>query len=316
MSAVIKQVTYARVAKGATPTAASPRQHDSDLDKFLLEHVEALRGFANGKNSCPAVFTDLASKSSFEALRDGNEAQFLQAAHDLTMNLIGEMTGATAEGLLVCVQLHDGSTASAAVLKLQVVTPNAANLETLDSGETLLSAVTNVMDAPGKLQKGALIDDARPGSDVVVGDVASKEAQYFPRAFGISIEERPGQAAIAMLDVIKELHGDAAEIASRDALPGIASGPVSEVLAELGKVVPELEPSVSRDAVDERLAGRARPVRKVETATPLTEHITASGVTIKVALSSRNRVSIEQDKINGGYQITIRVDESPVRVLR
>ncbi|MEG9227595.1 hypothetical protein [Aeromicrobium sp. Sec7.5] len=316
MSATVQKVTYARVAKDATPGTASIRPHDSKLDAFLLEHVEALQGFANGKNSCPAVFVDPASKTSFEALRDGNDAEFLQAAHDLTLQLIGQMTGSTAEGLLVCVQLHDGQAAAAAVLKLQVVTPNAANLQTLDSGEQLLSAVTNVMDAPGKLQKGALLDDPQPGSDVVVGDVASKEAQYFPRALGISIEERPGQAAIAMLDVIKDLQGDAVEVASRNALPNLSAGTVSDVLTQLSTVVPELQPTTVRDEVSKKLAARARPVRNVETTAPLTEHITASGVTIKVPITGQDRVSIEQDKVNGGYKIIIRVDEHPKREVR
>jgi hypothetical protein len=93
-------------------------------------------------------------------------------------------------GLLICVRVVDGKKRSAAVLKLEVVTPNSAVLEKLDTGEEVLEAVTDVLDAPGELQKGALVDDPRPGSDVVVGDKLTKDALYFPRAFGIRTEAR------------------------------------------------------------------------------------------------------------------------------
>lgn len=312
----VERVTYARVAQDAAPSSSALRKHDPELDVFLLGHVRALEGFAASSNACPAVFVEDEGRALFESLRTGTQAQFLVAAHAITMRLIGQMNGATADGLLVCLQLRDGVTRSAAVLKLQVVTPNAANLETLDSGEVLLSAVTDVMDAPGKLQKGALVEDSRLDSEVVMGDLASKDAQYFPRAFGIVIEQRPNHAAVDTLEVISELHGPVVGAAARRALPSVASGPIAEVLEGLSQSLSELVPDGARQAVQDRLASRPRPVRNVDTAAPLTEVITASGVTIKVPLGGADRVSIEPDTDGGGYVIRIRVDEQPRREVR
>lgn len=316
MAVTVEKVTYARVAQDAVPKSAVPRAHDANLDTFLLGHVDALKGFAAGKNSCPATFFEPDAQALFGDLRTGNDAEFLDAAHKITLRLIGQMTGATAAGLLVCMQIKDGSTLSAAVLKLQVVTPNAANLETLDSGEVLLSAVTDVMDAPGKLQKGALVDDPRTDSDVIMGDLASKEAQYFPRAFGISIQQRPALAAVDTLDVIRELQGEVVEEAARHALPTIAPGPIADVLEALAETVPQLEPVEVRQTVEARLAERPRPVRAVDTAAPLVEHITASGVVIRVPVTGVNRVQIERDNVGGGFVIRIRVDDEPRREIR
>jgi hypothetical protein len=316
MAVSVEKVTYARVAQDASPASAKPRPHDAGLDAFLLGHVTALRGFAAGKNSCPATFVEADGQNLFDSLRTGTDSVFLDAAHKITLRLIGQMHGATAPGLLVCMQIKDGATLSAAVLKLQVVTPNAANLETLDSGEVLLSAVTDVMDAPGKLQKGALVEDSRPDSDVIMGDLASKEAQYFPRAFGISIEQRPALAAADVLEIIRELQGDAVEEEARHALRSVPTGPIAQVLEGLGQAVPELQPAEARQAVQDRLASRPRPVRSVDTAAPLVEHITASGVTIKVPITGQNRVTVEPDNVDGGYIIRIRVDEQPRREVR
>ena len=115
---------------------------------------------------------------------------------------------------------------SAAALKLQVMQPHAANLRQLDTGEIELSAVTDVMDAPGQLQKGALVDDPRAGSEVVMGDQLALEAQYFPRAFGINIEQRAPQAAVDLLAAIDHALGSTVGAAARDALPTIQSGAV------------------------------------------------------------------------------------------
>jgi hypothetical protein len=316
MAESVVQVTYARVAHDASPTSAQQRSHDTPLDVFLLKHVAELRSLAAGTNSCPATFHDPDAQGLFETLRTGDKTKFLEAAHKITVRLIGQMNGTTSEGLLVCVQIVDGTTKSAAVLKLQVVTPNAANLKTLDSGEVLLSAVTDVMDAPGKLQKGALVNDFRDGSDVIMGDLAAREAQYFPRAFGISIEQRAINAAADTLEVIKDLQGEAVEVKARNAMPAIASGTITDVLEELGQAVPELAPAPVREAIRDRLQNRPRPVGRVDTDAPLTEVITADGIQIKAPVTGQTRVTWEPDEDGGGYVIRIHVDELPRREVR
>lgn len=317
MAETVRRVTYARVAAGIVPNAATERQHDEGLDTFLLEHVRQLRGFASGKTACPAVFLEADDSALFEQLRTGSKDAFLDAARQLTIRLVGKMNGTTAPGLLVCVQVEDeGTNESAAVLKLQVVTPNAANLELLDTGEELLSAVKDVMDAPGKLQKGALVQDERPGSDVIMGDVASTEAQYFPSAFGISIEQRASLAAVDTLAEIRQVCGPTVESAVREALPEIPSGNVIGVLESVGERVPALADAATRKTIEDRLAARPRPVRRISTDVPLTEYVVASGITIKAPITGENRVSWKRNDTDGGYDINIHVDEEPRRDVR
>lgn len=316
MAETVAMLYYARVAQDATPGAPLERPHDADLDKFLVEHVEALRGKGKSGVSCPATFVDPAGLDLFTAVRGGTSAEFLEASHALTLRLIGEMSGATREGLLVCLQLHDGDVRSAAVLKLQIESEYAATLQTLDDGEALLSSVTDVMDRPGKLQKGALIDDPRPDSDVILGDTLRTEALYFPRAFGIQMDQKPGQAAIDTLQVISDLQGPSVATAARREMPAVEPGPVSTVLEGLGESVPELSDREVRAAVEERLSQQARPVRRVDTQASVSEVVTASDVVIRSPWTGEERVTWAPDTDQGGWVITIRVDEEPTRSLR
>lgn len=315
MSQSVVQLTYARVAQNATPGPATSRKHDANLDAFLLDHFDALHKLSDSDDSPFAHFFDPDTKALFDTLRTGKEADFLTAAHDLTNRLIGQMTGATREGLLVCIQVNDGNTLSAAALKLQVMQPHAANLKELDTGEIELTAVTDVMDAPGELQKGALVDDPRTGSDVIMGDQLALEAQYFPRAFGISIEQRAPQAAVDLLSAIQESLGPAVETAARDALPSVDSGLLASVLEGLGGQVPELAPPEIREAIHGSLQARARPVRLVNTGAALTEVIRASGVTVRVPVHGKATVEVNPDD-GGGYVIAIHVDEEPKREIQ
>lgn len=315
MSQKVTQLTYARVAQGAAPGPAKTRRHDDNLDAFLLDHFNALTKLASTDDSPFAHFVNDDTRRHFETLRTGREKDFLTAAHDLTTRLTGQMTGATREGLLVCIQVRKGNSMSAAALKLQVMQPHAANLKQLDNGEIELSAVTDVMDAPGDLQKGALVDDPRTGSDVVMGDQLALEAQYFPRAFGIEIEQRAPQAAVDLLETINESLGANVEAAARAILPNVQSGLLVDVLKDLSGHVPELEPPDVRDAIEGSLRSRVRPVRLVDTGVSLTEVIRASGVTVRVPVNGNARVSVDAED-GGGYVISVHVDELPRREIQ
>jgi hypothetical protein len=312
----IHLLTYTRVAAGTSPAEATSRAHDDALDAFFRGHVEALRNYAGSQSSCPATFNEIQGRTLFETLRSGTDAEFLDAAGSLTKRLIGVMDGRTRPGLLVCLQLRDGDAQSAAVLKLQVVTKHAATLQDVDEGKERLSAVLNVMDAPGKLQKGALVNDSRPGSEVVMGDVASREAQYFPRAFGISIEQRADRSAVDTLDAIREIHGEVVQQAARIAMPSVSSGSLTNVLDQLSQAVPALADARTRHGIEERLASRPRPVRNVDTSAPLTEVVRAADVTVRAPATGEDRITWERDTNLGGWIIQVRVDEEPRRTLQ
>lgn len=312
--ATIERITYARVAKGAVPGAARTKQHDSELDRFLTEHFAALRALATRDDAPLSFFISDAPRDQFERLRTGSEQVFLAAAHGLTLALIGEMDNRSAEGLLVCVQVTDDGEKWAAAMKLEVIAPNSAVLDRLESGEEVLSAVTDVMDAPGDLQKGALVMDPRAGSDVVIGDRLSQDALYFPRAFGIRTHQKPTEAASDLVAAIEQRQGTAVAVRAAREMPRLEAAPAREVLEGLGQQIPELD-TEAQAAVASALEARPRPVREVNTEAPLKQVIRASGVTVQVPLASSAEVEVTS-KAGGGWRITIDVEEEPRMEIR
>jgi hypothetical protein len=274
----LELMTYARVSRGAAPGNMVERPHDAGVDAFLFDHVASLLERARGGDSPIASFVDPEASSLFDELRTEAPEKFLAAAQTLTLRLIGCMDRRAAPGLLVCLRLRDGKRRAAAALKLEVVTPHAAVLEALDTGEEVLAAATNVLDAPGDLQKGALVPDPRPLSDVVIGDRLAIDAQYFPTAFGIQTEQRAVDASANLVSVVQ---AQAPKLVRKvvERLPSATPGPAKDVLAEIGEQVPQLTTDVRRTIVDQ-LEQLKRPVRTVDTRAPLKQVVSADGITV------------------------------------
>lgn len=307
----IVNMTYTRVASDAAPGEMMPREHDDKVDAFLLDHVRALVASAASDDAPIALFFEPAAQALFESVRTGDQAAFLDAAGQLARRLVGEMDGRSGPGLLVCVQISDGQEMSGAALKLEVVAPNSAVLEALESGEEVLSGATNVLDAPGKLQKGALVRDPRAASDVVIGDKLYRDAAYFPRAFGIRPEQRSADTAADLINSIAAVAPVAARQAAR-VLSEITPGSAEEVLEALAERVPPLDLD-ARDAVLGRLSAGARPVRNVDTSGTVRETLTADGVTISGTASAMRAVEYSRDPQGDGWLITVRVRDEPRR---
>ena len=314
MAASVVRMTYARVAKGAAPASMKPREHDAKLDAFLLGHFHAMRSLADKDDSPQSRFVEDEAKTLFESLRTGSDDAFLPAAHALTLRLIAEMDGRMDPGLLVCVQVDDGGTMSAGAFKLEVVAPNSAILDKLDSGEEVLSAVTNVMDSPGELQKGALVEGPRAGSDVIVGDRLPENSLYFPRGLGIRTEQKALDAAADLIVAIEEAHGRDAATAAMAALPAISSAHVDKVLGDLSGSVPELDEQ-AQSAIKAALDARPRPVGRIATSASLKRVIRASGVTVNLPVNGAADAMIEQ-RPNGGWRIVIDVPDEPTTEIR
>lgn len=310
----IVHMTYTRVAKDATPGTMVSRQHDGKVDTFLLGHLRALTESAKRNDAPVAMFCEPTAQALFESVRTGDEADFLHAAGQLAARLVGEMDGRSGPGLLVCLQVSDGAEMSGAALKLEVVAPNSAVLEALESGEEVLSGATNVLDAPGKLQKGAVVSDPRAASDVVIGDKLYRDAAYFPRAFGIRPEQRSADTAADLISSIGTVNADAAREAAR-VLAEIDSGPAEAVLEALGQQVSPLD-QAAREAVLGRLSAGPRPVRNVDTSGTVREFLTADGVTVSGTASAMRAVDLSPDRERGGWLISVRVREEPRRTFK
>lgn len=305
----IIKVTYAKVAHQQAVHQLTLRPHDAGVDAFLIDHIRELQSKTRGNVAPLARFTSEAAHDLFKSLQSGTDEEFLNAAHSLTANLVGEMDGRAATGLFVCVRVveHDGAM-SAAALKLQVVTEHAAKLEQVESGELTLAAVRDVLDAPGDLQKGAVIDDPRAGSDVIIGDRLAQDAAYFPRALGIRTEQRAVDTAANLITAVAA-HDQGVARTLITVLPQIPPGPTGEVLEQASARVPELTKDVIAD-VTATLARLPRPVNRVDTAAPVRTQIIADGVTVNFGPAAAQRVRVERDQMEG-WRVVILSDAEP-----
>ncbi|HEX6468178.1 MAG TPA: hypothetical protein VF069_03710 [Streptosporangiaceae bacterium] len=313
----ITHLTYARVAPDATPDPPRPRPKGDGVEKFLGDHIESLFAMAKKPDAPPPGRIDgEEARRLFRDLHAGSASDFLTAAYALTLRLIGRMNGATAEGLLVCLRADTPEHGRVAgVLKLEVVTPNGAVLRELDSGETVLAAVTDLLDSPGKLHKGALVTSGLADGQVICGDRLAQAALYFPKAFDIRTFCRPSDATKAFFDALEECAGPvAAEVVPEVAAawPAVQPGSPDEVLAELAQKVPGLTASLRAD-IAERLRNAARPVARLDTRRTVKETYQAGAITVSGPIDEMRR-RVRRVPIGGGpgWQIIVDSPERPV----
>ena len=187
----ITHLSLAKVAHDATFATAELRDVDDGISAFLGAHINGLRTMTTRSGTSPGSFTDPEARRLFRNLYSGPDSNFLAAADNLTKRLIGRMDARTASGLLVCLRAHDDQEQYGGVLKLQVVAPHAAVLEELASGQVRLSAVRDLLDKPGDLQKGALSTSWLAENRIMIGDQLGQDAAYFPKAFDIRAYHAP-----------------------------------------------------------------------------------------------------------------------------
>jgi hypothetical protein len=238
-------MTFFRVARDAAVPVPVLRPGVEDVSAFLVAHAVKLRERAEEGSTANASFADAADAARLEAVRSGDDDAFLTAAAELGARLIDEMrpVGPAAPGLLLCTTVTDDQSgdAYAVVLKLEVVSEQGAVLKVLDTGEETLAAVKDVLDQPGKLQKGVVFPDDRPGSKAVVGDLsATQEARYFLRAVGATLEMRAAGSAAAVVRAVAARSGPAVAQQVAAVLPTLSEAPLPEVLTSVREAVPDL----------------------------------------------------------------------------
>jgi hypothetical protein len=311
----ITHMTLTKAAHDAVPVLPELREIDHGINAFLSDHITGLREMTSKRKTPPGRFTDPEAKSLFRDLFSGTDGAFAAAAGGLAKRLIARMDGRTAKGLPICLRAHDDQERYAGVLKMQVVSPNAAVLEELASGEMKLSAVRDLLDRPGELQKGALSTSWLAEDRIMVGDQLGQDANYFPEAFGIKIFARPSNAVadlFTVLDqVVPKLAGPVAE-----ALPDVPSGDPKTVLSALEGKVPELTPGIQATVV-EALESQTRPVASIDTSRTATQTIKVGGIKITGPVSEMGQRVSWQRKSPGpddeGWTIFIDSLDEPRR---
>jgi hypothetical protein len=275
----IAQMAYARVATDAVPAYPELRPIDKGINDFLADHIRDLRQLTVTRQTQPGRFVDDEAQALFRSLRHDETPAFLATVDSLMKRLIGKMDRRTKPGLLICLRANEDSDLIAGVLKLQVVAEHGAVLERLDSGDEILSAVTDLLDKPGDLQKGALVMSTLPEGQVLTGDrLTGQDAIYFPTAFGIRLYARPSESVGELLDAVEATAPElVAPIAA--ALPSVPPGDPATVLSELGNRIPDLDGGCQAD-VAQRLEHLKRPIGVIDTGRRPREQIKIGEITI------------------------------------
>jgi hypothetical protein len=314
------RLTFFRVARHVVLAEPLIRPGVDEVSPFLVAHVNDLRERAANGSTAKAAFLSDVDRQLMEDLRRGSDDVFLAAAGVLGARLVQQMNpmGAASPGLFVCATIEsddDPVVRYAAVLKLEVVSAQGAILKRLESGEETLAAVTDVLDQPGKLQKGLVFRDFRPGSEAVVGDkLAQHEARYFLRAMGVRLQAHDGASARALVSAVAEHAGQ--DVANRvvEALPTVNPAPTGAVLTALRAVIPELTEE-SSTAVATALATAERPVVLIDTAAPVTATMRAGSLRLSGPADAVGAASVLSDP-EGGWWVRFHSDEEPTITFR
>jgi len=307
----VSHMAYTKVAQGAAPAALELRTVNEGVNAFLADHISALRQLTSSRKTQPGRFIDPDAQALFRGLCSDQATDFLAAADTLTKRLIGTMDGRTTPGLLICLRSTDGSGLVAGVMKLQVTAEHGAVLESLDSGEVLLSAVTKILDKPGDLQKGALVTSSLADDRVLTGDRLQHDAAYFPRAFGIQPYARPSESVGQFLQAVEAVVPDLVA-STAAALPSIAPGEPPKVLAALGQQLPELTAQRQADVAG-LLENQPRPVGVISTRRPSRQTLKIGDITVSGPTSAMQQYARVQHVGAQHWQVIVDGDEQPTR---
>ncbi|WP_143086236.1 nucleoid-associated protein [Amycolatopsis saalfeldensis] len=304
----IEMLTYQYVAPGNDVLQATLREHDESTDEFLFEHFRLLvQKSESGSTPCGS-FREQEAKDLFIKLEKGDNEEFLGAATTFTERLVSEMDLRASAGLLVFARFVDEGPTSTAVLKLDVVSAHAGVLRQIADGSQSLEAVRDVLDSPGKLQKGLVTPDIREDSEIFVSDRLTKASEYFLRAFGVIIDARPVEAVLAVVQVVAQEVPDAT-VKVISVLPKIESGPLDETLDSLVEKVPELAPK--RQAIEDSLREQQRPVRRIDTSAGFKAKIIAGAISITGPAAIVDKSVTWSPNMSQGWKVEIASTGEP-----
>ena len=307
----INLATYTRVAAGLDPKPPALEQIEAPIQNFLNAHIRDLLEKANRDDAMPpARFTDSETQELFRLLYHGTESEFLDAARQLAERLIAVMNRRTSEGLLLGLRAETESNGRVAgLLKLQVVAEHGAVLQRLESGELQLSAVTDMLEKPGDLQKGALVATSLPHGQVYCADRLTAAARYFPEAFGIRLFAKPSAATKTFFDVAGQIT-PALMTRIAEVWPTLEPGFTRDVIGQLGDLVPGMTPQLQEDII-ECLANSPRSVVRLDTTRRVKESYKIGGITLSGPIEEmRQNVEIVRQP-EGGWRIALNSTEEP-----
>lgn len=304
--------TYGYLDRNLAAPSLAIENLDPELHDFLRDHLdEVVRRFGL-RDVGPANHTSAVSRTRFQRLLTGTSASFLKAAQELADSVHTEMVKKSNPnaGYFVAVRATaDGryrTTSTAAVLKLDVTDARLAQ-SVLRAGVRKLKGMKDVVEQPGKLQKGALVPDQRSASEVIVGERAREVAEYFLDGLGLH-QDTPAGAAVGIL--LAKTRATAPQLVPHVAQELDAVTAPEDIGTFLDRAV--TDPQVRARIAASVSTGAKRVVTIDPTAKPVTGEIVAGPVRITgprdlIAAASWVR------KGASGWTISIDVPQEPVR---
>jgi len=221
--------------------AAGLAELEADDVGFLMRHIEKLREEATAESSLLSRF-HLGSgvPDLLDRLLGSSDDEFVKVSAGLAVRLQGSMDQSTNPkvGVLAVLASGDGDTAEVvSVLKLDAISEAASYR--LEDGQVRLTALRDLLPAPGQLQKGLSVPDRRDGSQAIVIDRNIVAAKYFFNAFELQVSASSAQAEQALSEAIfksvpRTKRAAAIQFAST------LSGPSEQVIAEIQNRYPEV----------------------------------------------------------------------------
>ena len=277
-----------------------------DVNAYLSEHIDSLIERARVGALSPAVFRSANAQVRFSKLTTGTPQDFVAASQDIADRLFASMDMRAKRGFFVTIRcsLPVGGVA----LKLDVHDAAAASLRLDSSGEPTLEAVQDLLDIPGELQKGAIVPDSRPDSDVIVGDKLAVTSLYFLEALDVQQHVAAGPATADFLSVVQDL----APTKVRAVAAALEDAHRTTVGAFLQEHADLLDPAETESVLG-GVRVRRRPIDILDPENyALREEVEADGIVVRGRASSmREKMRIRTRP--GGYLIEILVDEEPRR---
>lgn len=302
----IDLVSYAYVESGGAAPTMRVRATGPDVNAYLSEHIDSLIERARVGGLSPAVFRSTESRVRFSHLATGTRPDFVAASQQIADRLFESMDMRAKRGFFVTIRCSDPVRGVA--LKLDVHDAAAAALRLDASGEPTLEAVQDLLDIPGELQKGAVVPDLRPDSEVIVGDRLAVTSLYFLEALDVQQHVAAGPATADFLGVVQEL----APTKVRAVAAALEDAHRTTVGAFLQQHADLLD-AAERESVLGGVRVRRRPINILDPDSyALREEIEADGIVV------RGRASVMREKLQirnrpGGFVIEILVDEDPRR---
>jgi|GEM_PF-3970830 len=306
MSTAIKLAAFAYLEPGGKNQPTCRKQDLSDLvAEFLESHVADLVEKARGERAPAAGFADGNSRSIFDHLASKGGNAFVASATEAAQALQAGMDQRAKPGLFVALKRQEKDGPAAAILKLDVVEEHAGRLAE-ENGRFVLRVVEDLVDRPGRLQKGAAVPDPRAGSDVIVAEKASGRAsQYFLDAFGIRQMVKPAVGTVRVIEAVRRAAPKMRASIERKLEKSEATD-AGELLGELEELVPKKEFAGLRAG----LTDGAQPVGEILPPPEVKRILEGEGVRIEGRVSDMRKVRAKQLE-GGDWKVEIAFKSEP-----